>query len=344
MKNYVVYLTTYSGDKLPKYYIGSTSRINIESGKYFGSVRSRKYKAIFESEKINNILLFSVEVLSYHESRKDALAEELRLQKLHSVVLSTEYFNEAYATVNGYFGRSAKGKDSSKYGKSNYSIWEKKYGLDGANIRDIKYRQKQSILNSGENNAMFNRTNEVIAINDIGKKVRVSKEEFENNNKLSGHTIGFTYVIDNVTNEYVKLTRKEYSLCDNKYRHPNKGIIHTDETRKLLSEQRKDTTTVKNWDGKRYRVNKNDERIKTGELANNSAVRWLITDKNKIEHKVMDIEKFFLDYGILFRSNIKFIDGEIITNHKPRKGKSLVGWLIKRLDEKKTYKNRTNEI
>lgn len=29
MKKYVVYLVTYNGDKLPKYYIGSTSEDNI---------------------------------------------------------------------------------------------------------------------------------------------------------------------------------------------------------------------------------------------------------------------------------------------------------------------------
>ena len=37
---YCVYITTYNGYKLPKYYIGSTSTKKIESEKYYGSVSS----------------------------------------------------------------------------------------------------------------------------------------------------------------------------------------------------------------------------------------------------------------------------------------------------------------
>jgi len=48
---YVTYLVTYTGDKLPKFYIGSTSEEKVLSGKYFGSVSSKKYKNIFLDEK-----------------------------------------------------------------------------------------------------------------------------------------------------------------------------------------------------------------------------------------------------------------------------------------------------
>jgi len=345
MKNeFVVYLTIYFGDKLPKYYIGSTSKKKIESGKYFGTVRSKRYRKIFENELKYNINSFSVQILSYHETRKEALEEELRLHKKNNVVKSDEYFNESYASVNGFFGRTLKGEQASKSGISNYSIWVRKYGEDEAKLRDIEYRRKQSIVNGGENNPMFNRKNEVIAINEEGKKVRVTKKEFEDNNKLSGHTIGYIYVIDNKTNEYVKLSKSEYSENKDKYSHPNKGITHSNETKKLLSCQRKDMMVAKDWDGNRYRINKNDERLKTGELTNNSTIRWLVTDNNGNEHKVMNIEKFLLSYGILFNDNVKFIDGEVITKHNPIKHKSLVGWTLKRLDKKTTYKSKNNGI
>ena len=129
--DYVVYLTTYSGDKLPKFYIGSTSAKKVLSGKYFGTVRSKRYGKIFQNELKNNKQLFSIEILSYHKTRKGALLEELRLQKEKNVVISDEYFNEAYACVNGCFGRNV----------------------------------------SGKNNPMFNRTNEVVAIDENGKKI-----------------------------------------------------------------------------------------------------------------------------------------------------------------------------
>ena len=48
---YVTYLVTYIGDKLPKYYIGSTSEDKVNSGKYFGSVASLKYKEISNEMK-----------------------------------------------------------------------------------------------------------------------------------------------------------------------------------------------------------------------------------------------------------------------------------------------------
>jgi hypothetical protein len=41
MEKYVVYLTTYSGNKMPPYYVGSTGAKNIENG-YVGSVVSKR--------------------------------------------------------------------------------------------------------------------------------------------------------------------------------------------------------------------------------------------------------------------------------------------------------------
>ena len=101
---YVVYLTTYKGDRLPPKYIGSTNEEKALSGNYFGSVTSLKWKDTFNEEVKNNKHLFSLEILSYHDTRNEAIDEECRLQKLNDVVKSGEYFNQSYATKNGYFG------------------------------------------------------------------------------------------------------------------------------------------------------------------------------------------------------------------------------------------------
>lgn len=114
---YVTYLVTYSGDKLPKYYIGSTSKEKANSGKYFGSICSNKYKEIFLNEKKYNIHLFKIKILSTHLNRKDAVSEELKLQIKYNVVNSNNYMNESLASVNGFFGRDVSGKNHPMYGK-----------------------------------------------------------------------------------------------------------------------------------------------------------------------------------------------------------------------------------
>lgn len=46
-KTYCTYVTFYSGNKLPPFYIGSTSVDKIEKG-YRGSVKSKRWKQIYE--------------------------------------------------------------------------------------------------------------------------------------------------------------------------------------------------------------------------------------------------------------------------------------------------------
>ena len=82
---YVTYLTIYFGDKLPRRYIGSTSRRNIERG-YNGSVSSKKYKEVYKQERKENKHLFKTRILSSFPTRKEALEEELRLQIKYNVV------------------------------------------------------------------------------------------------------------------------------------------------------------------------------------------------------------------------------------------------------------------
>jgi len=98
---YVTYLTTYSGDKLPPFYIGSSTKERVENG-YHGSVRSQKYRALWESELENNPQLFTTVILSEHKTRNESLDAEVALQKLHDAVKSPLYINMAYAR-GGFF-------------------------------------------------------------------------------------------------------------------------------------------------------------------------------------------------------------------------------------------------
>lgn len=113
---YCVYITTYSGTALPKKYIGSSSVQRIEKG-YCGSVRSKKWKSIWENQLKFYPELFTVDIVSIHSTRSAALEEEFRLQRVYDVVKSDEWINQGYAQVNGYAGRNVSGVNNPMYGQ-----------------------------------------------------------------------------------------------------------------------------------------------------------------------------------------------------------------------------------
>ena len=109
---YVVYITLYGGDKLPPWYIGSTTLAKIKAG-YNGSVGSKKYGKIYNAEQNSNKHLFRTKILSYHNTREEAYDEELRLHRKHKVITNNKYINEAYAKGEAF--NSGKGTSSVNY-------------------------------------------------------------------------------------------------------------------------------------------------------------------------------------------------------------------------------------
>jgi len=143
-KKYCVYITTYNGKKLPKHYIGSTSVEKINSGKYFGSVSSKRWKNIFQKELKNNPNLFSIKIYSYHEKRKEAIENELKLQLKNNVVKSDNYINESFAKINGMFGRDVKGKNNPMFGKKRKDSSIRMKGENNiAKREDVKIKLKK---------------------------------------------------------------------------------------------------------------------------------------------------------------------------------------------------------
>lgn len=115
---YVTYFTIYTGNKLPPFYIGSTS-IERHLAGYHGTVLSKKYKKIYNEELENNPELFDSCVIDVFYTREEALACELYYQKLHDAVKSDRFFNMSFAAPNGSFGRDVKGKNHPLYGSHN---------------------------------------------------------------------------------------------------------------------------------------------------------------------------------------------------------------------------------
>ncbi|AIX12158.1 HNH endonuclease [Citrobacter phage Moon] len=152
---YCTYITIYTGNKLPRRYIGSTTVTRINEN-YHGSVKSKKYKEIWISELRDNPHLFKTRILKTFNEHKDALAEELRVQKKYNVVRSKNYINMSFAQPNGFFGMSMKGRVWSKESidKRNKSNTGQKRPKQSV-IMTGRKRPDQSKLMSGEGNPMF---------------------------------------------------------------------------------------------------------------------------------------------------------------------------------------------
>lgn len=93
---FVTYLTIYEGDRLPPYYIGSTTVDRIEAG-YHGSVRSKKYQAIWDEELKLRPELFDTLVLGEFATRAESLEAESALHLKHKVVTNPLFINMGVA-------------------------------------------------------------------------------------------------------------------------------------------------------------------------------------------------------------------------------------------------------
>ena len=101
MSQYCTYLTVYKGNKMPPFYIGSTSVERVHGG-YKGTVLSAAYKEVWNEELKHRDELFETKIVSVHDSRKDALDKENKLHIQLGVKDNNLYINKAVAS--GCFG------------------------------------------------------------------------------------------------------------------------------------------------------------------------------------------------------------------------------------------------
>lgn len=109
---FCTYITIYSGNILPPFYIGSTSVDRISTG-YHGTVKSKKYKSIWISEIQNNPHLFRTTIVSTHPSREDALIKERHIQISLGIPHNSLYINQSVAGGKFILGKGNTGKNVS---------------------------------------------------------------------------------------------------------------------------------------------------------------------------------------------------------------------------------------
>lgn len=114
--DYLVYLTIYTGDKLPRFYIGSTNMDKFLSG-YHGTISSKKYKDTYKKELKENPHLFDSCIVHECKTREEALVLEREYQEKIDAVFRDDFSNMAYA--GGKFGISFKGEDHPLYNSHN---------------------------------------------------------------------------------------------------------------------------------------------------------------------------------------------------------------------------------
>ncbi len=152
---YCVYLTEYKGDKLPQFYIGSSSIEKVQNG-YNGSVSSKKYGKIYKQEQKENKHLFETLILRSCINRKFALKAENYIQKQYNVVKSELFMNQSFASVNGFFGMNKKGKNNPNYGKFHSEETKEKISKGRlGKTHTEKVKSKMSNDRKGKGNNMY---------------------------------------------------------------------------------------------------------------------------------------------------------------------------------------------
>lgn len=221
MNEFCVYQTVYSGNKLPRYYIGSSSVEKVKSG-YRGSVCSKQFKNLWKEELQCSPEHFRTFIISRYGTRKEALASELLYQIAFDVVKSEHYINKAYA-CKGFINEG--GINSPMFGKHH--------------TKEVK--QKMSESQKGEKNHQFNkhRSEETKQKISNSSKGKIFLEETKQ--KISNAKLGTIHSEASKQKMSIAKIGKRLSE-DHKQKISTSGLgrIHSDETKIRMSIARKE--------------------------------------------------------------------------------------------------------
>lgn len=153
---YVTYITFYKGNRLPPFYIGYSTKTKVLNG-YHGSVRSFKYRQVWEFELKNNPQLFKTKIISTFSTKKEALNHEEYLHSFFNVAHNELYINkrnsnQKFNNTGGYkLTNSTKEKMKKSFTKERLESMSKitsKLNKKRWNDDNYKTRVSQSISKS----------------------------------------------------------------------------------------------------------------------------------------------------------------------------------------------------
>jgi len=173
--SYVVYLTIYSGNRLPPFYIGWTSEAKIQRG-YNGSVKSKRFEKMWREERKTNRNLFKTIVLQKFETDKQAMDREGVIHRALNVVNNPLYIN--MTTGHTLFGGS--GERSPRFGlpgprRGQHHTDEAKQKIREAQTgvpNTVEQNRKISLSQMGDKNQFFGKHHTDETKQKIGKYPR----------------------------------------------------------------------------------------------------------------------------------------------------------------------------
>ena len=160
---YCTYLTTYTGNKMPMFYIGRSNTRKIALG-YRGSVSSKKYKDVWAAELVDNPAAFNTRILTVHDTKQEAAQQEEYFHKKFQVHKNPMYLNQAtgagsfHTDITGknnpWFGKGRSGKSNPMYGKTHTEASRKKMSASGkgkhSHPKTDQFKQSMSARYSGK--------------------------------------------------------------------------------------------------------------------------------------------------------------------------------------------------
>lgn len=138
---YCVYLTVYSGNLLPPFYIGYSSVDNVENG-YRGSVSSKLYKSIWKEELKNNSQAFKTKIISTHKTRAEAKNKETVLIQKLNAVSSPMYINRHDGSGRNFFHEGPFSVEHKTKLKESFARSPLKKSTQLQNLKNVKTKGK----------------------------------------------------------------------------------------------------------------------------------------------------------------------------------------------------------
>ncbi len=154
---FCVYITIYTGTKLPPFYIGSSTTVKVLGG-YHGSILSKEFRVRWKAEIVACPDKFRTFVIAVFNDRRSALEYENLLQRKYNVVKSPLFVNKAFAAVNGFFGMNVSGERNPMYGKKRPDISDRNRSINAGMAARVSATRIRNGTAAGSKNPMYGKS------------------------------------------------------------------------------------------------------------------------------------------------------------------------------------------